>query len=96
LRGRESRQERLPASRRSCRVLEHRQRPAPASELTRDRDVRDDGALLALGEPQPPLVQALVAGSEEMDTCISEIFHNADDAARVVSDAVALAAATPR
>jgi len=41
-------------------------------------------------------VQALVAGSEEMDTCISEIFHNADDAARVVSDAVALAAATPR
>src|SRR5665647_3218278 len=43
-------------------VVHDGQGPAPAGELAGDRDVGHDRFLLAVGEVQPPLVQALVAG----------------------------------
>src|SRR6478735_11659683 len=38
------------------------QRPAPARQLARDRNVGHQGILLPLGEAPPPAVQAPVAG----------------------------------
>src|SRR4029077_13365076 len=38
------------------------QRPAPARQLTRDRNVGHQGILLPLGDPLPPAVEAPVAG----------------------------------
>ena len=60
---------RLPRQRRASAdqawlwcLVQGRQRPAPAGELTGDRNVGDQMVLLALVESTPLLVQAPVAG----------------------------------
>jgi hypothetical protein len=53
-------QERRGAKLRGWLVVHDRERPAPAGEFTRDRDVSDDGSFTAFVEPDPAFVQASV------------------------------------